>query len=68
VLLVIGVLLVVLGVLTLAFGGFPVERNAIEIGDASIAITETRTVPQWAGWAGLVVGAVLAALGLASKK
>lgn len=67
ILIVAGVLLVVCGVLVLIYGGIPEERHAVEIGSASIGWTETREIPAWVGWCGVVVGAVLATLGFAAR-
>lgn len=68
VLIVVGVILVVAGVLVLVYGGIPEERHAIEIGGASLGVTEMREIPAWAGWAGIVAGAVLTALGFTNRK
>ncbi|MBW3566739.1 MAG: hypothetical protein KY410_02060 [Proteobacteria bacterium] len=68
ILLIIGIVLVVLGVLALVFGGIPQEQNAIEIGEASIGVTETETIPTWLAGAGIGIGAILAALGFFGKK
>ena len=67
ILIVVGVLLVVAGVLVLVFGGIPEERHAIEIGGASFGVTETREIPAWVGWTGIVIGAVLGALGFTAR-
>lgn len=68
VMLVIGIILIVLGILALFFGGIPQEREAIEIGQASIGYTETQAIPTWLSWAGIVVGAVLLVAGFTGKK
>lgn len=68
ILLVIGILLVAFAALTFVFGGFPEERNAIQVGEASFGFTETRTIPEWAAWGSLIVGIVLATVGFTSKK
>ncbi|HEX7048163.1 MAG TPA: hypothetical protein VF275_11395 [Gammaproteobacteria bacterium] len=68
VMLVIGILLIVAGAAALIFGGIPQDRDAIEIGQASIGITETESIPQWLSILGIVVGAVLAWIGFSGKK
>jgi len=68
ILLIIGIVLVVLGVLALVFGGIPQEQNAIEIGEASIGVTETEGVPTWLAGASIGVGAILAAMGFFGKR
>ena len=67
-LMIIGIVLVVAGGLALYFGGIPVEREAVNIGEASIGYTETRTIPQWASGAAIGVGAILFIIGFAKKK
>ena len=66
--IVIGIILIVLGVLALFFGGIPQEREAIQIGQASIGYTETTAIPQWLAGLGIGVGAVLMLLGFVGKK
>lgn len=66
--IVIGVLLIIAGAAALFFGGIPQEREAIEIGQASIGYTETAAVPQWASGLGIAIGAVLLVLGFVGKK
>lgn len=66
--LIIGIVLVVLGVLALVFGGIPQEQNAIEIGDASVGVTETESIPTWLAGASIGVGAILAALGFFGRR
>ncbi len=68
ILLIIGVVLVVLGILALVFGGIPQEQHGIEIGQASIGVTETEGVPTWLAGTSIGVGAILAALGFFGKK
>lgn len=67
-LIVIGILLIVAGAAALFFGGIPQDREAIEIGQASIGYTETESVPPWLSWGGIVVGAALLLVGFTGKK
>ncbi|HEX6928770.1 MAG TPA: hypothetical protein VF267_05950 [Gammaproteobacteria bacterium] len=66
--IVIGVLLIVAGVVALVFGGIPQERDAIEIGQASIGVTQTESIPQWVSGLGIGIGAVLLLLGFTGRK
>lgn len=66
--IVIGVLLILAGAAALFFGGIPQERDAIEIGQASIGVTRTESIPQWVSGLGIGVGAVLLLLGFTGRK
>lgn len=66
--IVIGILLIIAGAAALYFGGIPQDREAIEIGQASIGYTETAAVPQWVAGLGIGIGAVLTLLGFVGKK
>ena len=66
--IVIGILLIIAGAAALYFGGIPQDREAIEIGQASIGYTETAAVPQWVSGLGIGIGAVLLLLGFVGKK
>lgn len=56
-------ILVVLGVLGLAYGGFSYtkDRTAAKIGDLELTVKETEriNIPAWAGAGALLVGGVL---------
>ena len=62
-----GVVLLVAGVLALAYGGFSFtkETHKAEIGPLKLSVAEKEqvNVPQWAGIASLVVGVVLVVVG-----
>ena len=64
---VFAILLIVLGVLALAYGGFSYtqDRTAAKIGPIELNVKETKTVPvpMWAGIAGIVLGGVLLVAG-----
>ena len=66
--IVIGILLIVAGAAALFFGGIPQERDAIEIGQASIGVTQTESIPQWVAGLGIGIGAVLLLLGFTGKR
>ena len=67
---IVGVVLVIAGVLALAFGGFSVtkETHKAEIGPLKLSVQEKErvNVPQWLGIGAIVAGVVL--LVLPSKK
>ena len=63
----IGIVLVLLGGLALAFGGFSYtkETEALKIGPLEINVQEKESVnvPMWAGVAALVAGVLVLTLG-----
>ena len=63
----IGILLIVLGVLGLAYGGFTYSKQttALDLGPIKLNVTEKKTVPVpvWAGIACIVIGGVLLVTG-----
>lgn len=64
---IVGIVLIVAGVLALAYGGFSYtkETHKAEIGPIKLQVKEKEqvNVPQWAGIASLVVGIVLVVVG-----
>jgi hypothetical protein len=64
---IIAILLIVLGVLALVYGGFSYtqDRTAAKIGSFELNVKETKSVPipAWAGIAGIVLGGVLLVMG-----
>lgn len=64
---IVGIVLVVLGVAALAYGGFSYtkETHRAEIGPLKLAVQEKEqvNVPQWAGIAAIAAGVVLLAVG-----
>ena len=64
---IVGIVLIVAGVLALAYGGFSYtkETHKAEIGPLKLQVKEQEqvNVPQWAGIASLVVGIVLVVVG-----
>jgi drug/metabolite transporter (DMT)-like permease len=60
---VVGIILVVVGVAALAYGGFSYtkETHKAEIGPLKLSVQEKEqvNVPQWAGIGAIVVGVVL---------
>jgi hypothetical protein len=63
----IGLVLLVLGILAVAYGGFWTTRNEekARLGPVKVEVEERERVniPLWAGVAGIVAGAVLVATG-----
>jgi hypothetical protein len=63
----IAVLLIIGGVLGLAYGGFSYTKNTheVKIGPVDLALQEKKTidVPVWAGVAAIVVGGALLLVG-----
>jgi hypothetical protein len=64
---VIAVLLLVAGVLILAYGGFSYtkENTAVKVGPVELSVKEKETVnfPVWAGVGAIVVGGLLLVFG-----
>ena len=62
---IVGILLVIAGILGLAYGSFSYSRNTTvaKLGPIEINAQETHTVnvPMWAGIGGIVVGGLLLA-------
>ena len=64
---IVGLILIVGGVLALAFGGFSYTKDssAMKIGPLELSVKEKETVnvPLWAGVAAVVAGGLLLVLG-----
>jgi hypothetical protein len=64
---IVGLVVLVLGVLALAYGGFSYTRDttAVKLGPLELSVKEKRdvSVPIWAGVAAVVVGGLLVAFG-----
>ena len=62
-----GIVLIVAGVLALAYGGFSFtkETHKAEIGPLKLSVAEKENVnvPQWAGIAAIVAGVVMVVVG-----
>jgi uncharacterized membrane protein YidH (DUF202 family) len=61
------IVLIVLGVLALAYGGFSYtdDKTAVKLGPLELSVKERKTVnvPVWAGIGAVVVGGLLLAFG-----
>lgn len=64
---IIGIVLIALGLLALAYGGFSYTKDttAAKLGPLEITVKEKKTVnvPIWAGVGAIVVGGLLVAFG-----
>jgi len=67
----LAIILLVAGVLALAYGGFSYTRDktAIKLGPLELSVKERETVniPVWAGVGAIVVGGLLLVLGAKGK-
>ncbi|MFL6692258.1 MAG: hypothetical protein ACJ8GO_04800 [Ramlibacter sp.] len=63
----VGIVLIVLGVLGLAYGGFSYTKDtkAVKLGPIELSVKEKETVnvPTWAGVGAIVAGGLLLLLG-----
>lgn len=61
------IVLIVAGVLALAYGGFSYNKESVgaKLGPIELKVTEKKTinVPMWAGVGAIVIGGVLLVLG-----
>ncbi len=68
---IVAVVLIVLGVLALAYGGFSYtdDKTAVKLGPLELSVKEKKTVnvPVWAGVGAIVAGGLLLALGGKSR-
>ena len=64
---IVGIILIVLGALALAYGGFSYTRNttAVKLGPLELDVKkkETIDVPVWAGIGAIVVGGLILVFG-----
>ena len=68
-LIIVGIILLVAGIwVTLGNGSYKQTDTVAQLGSAKIEATHTKSVPQWVGIAGIVVGGLLVVGGIASKK
>ena len=63
----VAIVLIVAGVLALAYGGFSYNKETVgaKLGPIELKVTEKKTVnvPMWAGIGAIVVGGVLLVMG-----
>ena len=64
-----GIILLVAGIWVIAGNGsYKQTETLAQLGSAKIEATHTKSVPEWVGIAGIVVGGLLIVGGIASKK
>jgi hypothetical protein len=64
-----GIILLVAGIWVIAGNGsYKQTETLAQLGSAKIEATHSKSVPQWVGIAGIVVGGLLIVGGIASKK
>jgi hypothetical protein len=67
-LIIIGILLLAGGIyITLGHGSYQQTDTLVQIGSAKVTATHDKSLPQWTGIAGIVIGAVLALGGFLKK-
>jgi len=63
-----GIILLVAGIWVIAGNGsYKQTETLAQLGSAKIEATHTKSVPEWVGIAGIVVGGLLIVGGIASK-
>lgn len=69
ILIIIGVLLLVGGLwVVFGHGSYSQTDTVLQLGSAKLTATHDKTIPEWLGIAGIVVGALMALGGLFSKR
>jgi uncharacterized membrane protein YqiK len=64
-LIVIGIILIIAGIWVLAGNGSYTDTDTVvSVGSAALKASHQEAIPQWAGIAGIVVGAILALVGI----
>jgi hypothetical protein len=68
VLIILGIILLAGGIWAIfGHGSYQTTDTLVQIGSAKVTATHDKAIPQWAGIAGIVVGAVLALGGFLKK-
>jgi drug/metabolite transporter (DMT)-like permease len=68
-LLIAGIVVVALGAFVLVRGiSYPSNHHIMRIGDFQASVQQDRAVPQWAGIAAVLGGAVMIGVGLRGRK
>jgi len=68
-LMVIGTLLLVAGIyLTFGHGTYSSTETLAQVGAHTLKVTQQKSFPTWAGYAGMAVGAILVLAGLLRNK
>ncbi|UPG85293.1 hypothetical protein L2Y94_18615 [Luteibacter aegosomatis] len=68
-LIIVGVILIGLGIWVVAGNGSYSKTDTLaQVGSAKITATHDKSVPQWVGIAGIVIGGIVAVAGIARKR
>jgi hypothetical protein len=68
-LIIVGIILLAAGLwVVLGHGSYQQTDTLVQVGSAKLTATHDKAVPQWAGIAGIVVGALLAVGGIVRKR
>jgi hypothetical protein len=68
-LIVVGIILVAAGIwVTIGNGSYQKTDTVASIGSAKIEATHDKSIPQWVGIAGIVIGGIVAVAGIAQKR
>ncbi|QWT19058.1 hypothetical protein KPL74_15055 [Bacillus sp. NP157] len=68
-LIVVGIILIGLGIwVVMGNGSYQKTDTVASLGPAKIEATHDKSIPQWAGIAGIVIGGIVAVAGIARKR
>jgi hypothetical protein len=68
-LIIVGIVLLAAGLwVVLGHGSYQQTDTLVQLGSAKLTATHDKAVPQWAGIAGIVVGALLLVGGIVKKR
>ena len=68
-LIVVGIILIGLGIWVVAGNGsYKKTDTLVQIGSAKVEATHDKSLPQWVGIAGIVIGGIVAVAGIAQKR
>lgn len=68
-LIVVGIILVAAGIwITIGGGSYQKTDTVASLGPAKIEATHNKSIPQWVGIAGIVIGGIVAVAGIAQKR
>jgi uncharacterized membrane protein YphA (DoxX/SURF4 family) len=68
-LIIVGIILLAAGLwVVLGHGSYQQTDTLVQVGSAKLTATHDKSLPQWVGIAGIVVGALLAIGGIVRKR